>query len=83
MASATQLQLCTLTRKIQPREAKSATSTLSLHSPFLVQSFAFLYEDLPISDTKQLILFLESSTNRIYSRNPSSDQTNLTNTYLT
>jgi hypothetical protein len=81
VAGAAQLQLCTLTPQDSPCEADSATSTFYFIPPsfsYLAQSFAFLCEDPPISDTTQLILFLGSCANRIYSRSLSFDQTNLT-----
>jgi len=70
-------------RKIQPREADSATSTFSIHSPFFLSHFRnHLLSFARISDTEQLILFQGSLANRIYSGSPSFDQTNPTNTHL-
>ena len=69
--------------RFSTREADSATSPLFSFLPLTFpELFAFLCEDLPISDIEQLILFLGSCANRISSGNPSSDRTNPTNTYL-
>jgi hypothetical protein len=67
-----------------PREAESATSTLSLQSPFFrlpfrnhLLSFARIH-----SDIEQLILFLGSCANRISSGDPSPTEQTTTDTYL-
>jgi len=59
VAGAAQLQLCTPPNKIQPREADSATSNLSISSPFFLLHFRNrLLSFARISDTGQTNLSL-------------------------